>query len=297
MAVQIDPPGQVQEFVDILKRRKWQILLPAAVFLSLGIAIGVIIPKKYLVTTQVELREIFLGEGAAKAAAAQAEGIAESAPQQILSPKRITEVLETLKWPEYLTLSKTEQAEYRSGVREDTSVTVPRKGTKDVGSSFVTIEYRDVDKERAQQLLKSLRETWITQVVERERTRYNVEYSNLLERQSELDKEYRKLKREQQELLTEHDISPTQPAPGQNQQRIEDPTVVHAVRRITPPERDAMVALGLRRETLPLDIRQDLFARLSRHLESRLGINRPSFFSEEKFVLNLTAVVLAQAAA
>lgn len=75
---------------------------------------------------------------------------------------------------------------------------------------------------------------------------------------------------------------------------ISDPSVVHAVRRITPPERDAMISLGVRRETLPLDIRQDLFARLSQHLESRLGIRRPSFFSEEKFVLNLAAVLLAQ---
>ncbi len=77
---------------------------------------------------------------------------------------------------------------------------------------------------------------------------------------------------------------------------IEDPSVVHAVRRITPPERDAMIALGLRRESLPLAVRQELFGRLSRHLEARLGLSRPSFFTEEKFVLNLTAVVLAQGA-
>jgi hypothetical protein len=76
---------------------------------------------------------------------------------------------------------------------------------------------------------------------------------------------------------------------------INDPSVVHAVRRITPPERDAMIALGLRRESLPLGVRQELFERLSAHLEERLDLSRPSFFTEEKFVLNLTAVVLAQA--
>ncbi|MBW2464965.1 MAG: RDD family protein [Deltaproteobacteria bacterium] len=84
------------------------------------------------------------------------------------------------------------------------------------------------------------------------------------------------------------------PASERHNTFIVDPGVVHAVRRITPPERDAMVALGLRRETLPLDVRHDLFGRLSRHLEVRLGVSRPSFFSEERFVLNLTAVVLAQ---
>ncbi len=225
MAAQIEGPGQIQEFLDILKRRRWQILLPAAFLISLGVAFAVVVPKKYLVKTQVELRELFLDDEQRGQARDQARGIAENAPEQIRSPKRIQEVLEGRKWADYLTLEDAEKADYNERVRDNLSVMVPRSSGKS-GSSFVTIEYRDVDKERAQQLLKSLRETWITQVVERERTRYNVEYSNLLERQSELDKEYKKLKREQQELLTEHDISPTQPAPGQNQQRIEDPTVV-----------------------------------------------------------------------
>lgn len=77
---------------------------------------------------------------------------------------------------------------------------------------------------------------------------------------------------------------------------IDDPTISHAARRITPPERDAMVSLGLRREELPLPVRHELFAKMSGHLERRLGVPRPPYFSEEKFVLNLTAVVLGQSA-
>ena len=75
---------------------------------------------------------------------------------------------------------------------------------------------------------------------------------------------------------------------------VDDPAVSLAVRRITAPERDAMVGLSLRREELPLAVRRELFAELAAHLEARLGVARPSFFSEEKFVLNLTAVVLGQ---
>lgn len=73
---------------------------------------------------------------------------------------------------------------------------------------------------------------------------------------------------------------------------IDDPAVALAVRRITAPEREAMVSLSLRREELPLGVRRELFARLAAHLETRLGIDRPSFFSEEKYVLNLTAIAL-----
>lgn len=75
---------------------------------------------------------------------------------------------------------------------------------------------------------------------------------------------------------------------------VDDPAVSIAVRRITAPERDAMVGLSLRREELPLSVRRELFAELAAHLEERLGVPRPSFFSEEKYVLNLTAVALGQ---
>jgi polysaccharide biosynthesis transport protein len=224
MAVQIDSPGQVQEFLGILQRRKWQIVLPTLLFLSLGIAIGTIIPKKFLVTTQVELREIYLDDESGKDASATAQGIAENAPQQILSPKRITEVLEKLKWPEYLTLNKVQASEFRATVKENTSVSVPRKG-KNAGSSFVTIEYRDINKDYAQLFLKELRTAWIEQVVERQRTRYDVEYRKLLERRDELEKDYLDETRSLAELRSVNEISPTQPTPAANQQRVEDPTV------------------------------------------------------------------------
>jgi uncharacterized RDD family membrane protein YckC len=73
---------------------------------------------------------------------------------------------------------------------------------------------------------------------------------------------------------------------------VTDPLVIHACQRITAPERDAMIELSLRRETLPLAVRYTLFSKLARHLETRLGIERPTFFSDERFVLNLTAVAL-----
>lgn len=77
---------------------------------------------------------------------------------------------------------------------------------------------------------------------------------------------------------------------------IADPMVVHASRRITAPERDAMVRLSMRREELPLAVRHSLFTRLARHLEARLGVPRPAYFSEEKYVLNLTATMLTSTA-
>ena len=71
-----------------------------------------------------------------------------------------------------------------------------------------------------------------------------------------------------------------------------DPRIAHAARAVTAPERDAMIGLSLRREQLPPAVRHALFAKLADHLQRRLGIDRPAYFSEERFVLNLTAVAL-----
>jgi uncharacterized RDD family membrane protein YckC len=76
-----------------------------------------------------------------------------------------------------------------------------------------------------------------------------------------------------------------------------DPAVLLAARRITPPEREILVALSLRREQLPLSVRHQLFEDLAAHLSARLGLERPPFFSAEKLVVQLAAVVLGQGSA
>ncbi|HIG10454.1 MAG: hypothetical protein ABGY71_00835 [bacterium] len=224
MAVQIDPPGQIQEFLGILRRRKWQILLPTLFLLSLGLAFAVIVPKKFLVETQVELRSQFTAGDSRANIKERTLGVAQNASQQIRSMRRITEVIENLNWADYLTLGRRDQVEYRLRVRDNIRVSVPDKG-RDVGSSFVSIEYRDVNRDRAQVFLKALRQAWIEQVVERDRTRVDIEYTTLLNRKGELEKEWHRESQRLSDLRIDHEISPTQPTPGQHQQRFEDPAI------------------------------------------------------------------------
>ena len=58
MATQVEAQTQLQDFLGILKRRKWQIVLPGAILVSFGIAFAVIVPKKFVARTQVELRPV-----------------------------------------------------------------------------------------------------------------------------------------------------------------------------------------------------------------------------------------------
>lgn len=60
---------------------------------------------------------------------------------------------------------------------------------------------------------------------------------------------------------------------------------------LTASEREVLIDLVARREQLPLAVRHDLFAKLARHLETRLGFERSKFLSDERFLLNLAATL------
>jgi uncharacterized RDD family membrane protein YckC len=69
------------------------------------------------------------------------------------------------------------------------------------------------------------------------------------------------------------------------------PAFVEAARRLSPAERDAVLALCIDRERLPLALRIELFERLSSHLEARLGLGRPAHLSGEKVILYVGAAL------
>ena len=68
-------------------------------------------------------------------------------------------------------------------------------------------------------------------------------------------------------------------------------------RRITAAQRDAVLALVLRREELDLPVRVDLFASLAAALKPPLGIPHPAGLSAENFVLRVAAALVAEGAA
>ncbi len=76
---------------------------------------------------------------------------------------------------------------------------------------------------------------------------------------------------------------------------VRDPAIRAAAVRVRAAERETMVALAMRRERLALPVRLGLFRRMAAHLEALIGVPRPPVFSDEKYVLNLTAVVLDRA--
>jgi capsular polysaccharide biosynthesis protein len=222
--IQIEAPGQLQEFLQVLKKRRWQTLLPFGFILTLGVCFAVVVPRKYKVTTQVELRENVFDAGERRNVSPSTSlREAENAPYQIKALARIRSVVDQMKsWTDYMSLSPQDQHEYLLDIQEDIEVTMPPR-LKTQGSTFVTISFRHTDPARAFEFLRGLRTAWIEQEVERDRNRLAAEYQGLLREEEELKKEIAAEERDFAQLRSDFNISPTQPSPSANQVRIEDP--------------------------------------------------------------------------
>jgi len=222
--IQIEKPGQLQEFLQVLKKRRWQALLPFAFILTLGVCFAILVPRKYKVTTQVELRENVFDAGERRNVSPSTSlREAENAPYQIKALARIRSVVNQMKsWTDYMALSPQDQHEYLLDIQEDIEVTMPPR-LKTQGSTFVTISFRHTDPSRAFEFLRGLRTAWVEQEVERDRNRIAAEYQGLLREEEELKKEIAAEERDFAQLRSDFNISPTQPSPSANQVRIEDP--------------------------------------------------------------------------
>lgn len=215
MAVEIETKGQLLEFLDVLKKRSWQVILPAAFMITLGVAAGVLIPKKYLVQTQIELRPVGMSVSSKEGG---------NAPFQILARERIKKVIESLGNTDYLALPPEERPQFVADVQSNVKVTLNRNDNQ--GSTFVTISYADVQPQWAVDFLRALREDWIHDVLERDRNKLDDERERLREQKQILEGQVKKEDDALTDLKREHGISATQPILGVQAPRDEHPAYV-----------------------------------------------------------------------
>lgn len=253
MAVEIEATGQLQEFLEILRKRKWQVLLPAAFILSLGAAFAVLVPKKYRVETQVELRATAVEdlEGASSPLWSQVRE-AQNAALHIKAPNRVRRVIEARKWTDFLSLGPAEQARLVREVVKNIEVTVPRARTEG-GSTFVTIEYLDADPARAVDFLEHLREDWTKNEVLRGQRAIEDQRLALQKRSAELERQLREKQTELTDLQSAYGLSPTQPVPGREAPRSEDPVHAAYLEKLADEQRLASRLGGLTAEIEALE--------------------------------------------
>ena len=213
MAIQIEPRGQVQDFLDVLRRRAWQIAVPAVFVIVIGSCLAVVIPRKFLAQTRLELRQTgpsFVSREA------------QNASVQITAPARIRTIVEDkLRPPAYLALDELDRRAFLKDIDRNVRVVPVVPGSQ--SSVFLTITYTDVDRVWAGTFLKTLREDWQQDVLEQDKNRLQEEVQRL---GNECEKLREKWSKEEEELSTlkrESGLSAMQPIPGAGTVATEDP--------------------------------------------------------------------------
>jgi hypothetical protein len=163
--------NQIQEFLGVLRRRRWQIFLPALYVFVIGSAFAAIVPKKYVVGATFEVKETrnprdyMLKDRKQTALGVEIANL----QQHIVNFARVKRIIgEDLidHWPEYHRADQDTRSGILLAIMRNIDVD-PKAKEKDAGSTFVDISYRDVEAERAAAFLDLLVKTWAEDVVAR----------------------------------------------------------------------------------------------------------------------------------
>ena len=211
----LDPQAQaqIQDFIHVLKKRKWLMLMPCLFFLTLGSAFAIIVPKKYVVETKIEIKPTrvitdYQLKNPNQSAAAREVPNAE---HHIKNLERIKKVIENdlQSWPEYQRATGIEQRDFLKLVRDNLEVDMDAKDKKaSLSSTFVSLIYRDPVMERAPLFLNSLRDTWIEDVVAWDLTALKKERTAYFDQKAKAQTRLQNLESRQFELCRELGIDP-----------------------------------------------------------------------------------------
>lgn len=209
MAIEAQSQGQVQEILAVIKRRSLQVVLPGVLGVAIAGAISVLLPREYAVSTQVELREVVLPIGGFGANSQMIRRDINSAKYHVKSLERIRRVIEKLEWQDFTALTGPEKYEYLRRVSAAVRVRVAG-GAKNVGSSFITLQYTDSDGQRAEHFLNRLRDSYTAEVVERFRNNARDARDTLQNQLSIAHQVYLEQQRQATDLKKRFGLSPTQ---------------------------------------------------------------------------------------
>jgi len=148
------PQLSLQRYVDLLRRRRWQVI-PVSVFgLLVGGLVALLIPRYYVADVLIEHQQV---PGDKSTAKDPVKAIVDTAKQTF--PLAVRETIEHLRWPESRITDPYERAQTEREVRS-------RLFTQDVNPdpdrsyAQLRVTFRDLDGKRAATFLNSLVQIW-----------------------------------------------------------------------------------------------------------------------------------------
>ncbi len=150
------PPISFARYLDLLKRRRWQVLPVSVLGLVIGAVIALLIPRYYVAKTRIEFRGAVLD--VERGREDPMADLIDSA--QISIPWVLADALDRLKWPEALVADPNQRRQVEDEIRKRIEITdLNPKKSRLVAN--VEVAYKDVDGHRAKELADALAQTWI----------------------------------------------------------------------------------------------------------------------------------------
>lgn len=201
---QIDlPPVSVQRYVDLLRRRRWQLVPIAMVGLVVGAVVAFMIPRYYVAETLVEHQEIASEMTKGENPFAR---IVDSAEQTI--KLAVGDAMAALKWPEAAIADPARRQMEEAKVRANVRVWDSNAGDRTRTYALIRVYYRDTEGRRAADFANALVDTWIAGRVGKLRSSHAEQLQLANTAFDEWDRTYEQYLREKQELEGRYRIRP-----------------------------------------------------------------------------------------
>lgn len=153
------PPISIGRYIDLLKRRRWQVVPVSLAGLLIGGIVAFFIPRYYVCDTMVEFRGSVLGIGPGAGSGETIRNYIGGASFQVR--RAVSTALAKLGWPEAVSGSMDEKRDFVEEVRKRVKVTDLSAGEPGRTTAYLQISYRDTDATRARELTNTLREVWL----------------------------------------------------------------------------------------------------------------------------------------
>ncbi|MCA8965093.1 MAG: hypothetical protein H6838_06730 [Planctomycetes bacterium] len=210
---QLDLPQiSLQRYVELLKRRRWQVVPASLLGLLLGGLIAFFIPRYYVANTQL-WHEMAPGQSV-RSKEDPFRSIVESA--KLTLPLAVDETVETLGWPEAMVTDPFVRSENVRAIRDRLSINDSNQ-RPDRDYAQISVTYKDLDGDRCAALLNTLVTTWIDQRLAQYRQQAEQERGYAAEAFAQADKAYEELLDSKRYLEQEYGLDPQTDALGQRQ--------------------------------------------------------------------------------
>jgi hypothetical protein len=149
------PQLSLQRYVDLVKRRRWQLVPVSLLGLLIGGLVAFLIPRFFVAETLLEHQQVPSGPENTEH---PFRAVVDTAKSTI--PLAAGEAISELKWPETLALDEFERGQFERAVESRITVSETNAGDKTRSYALIRVEYRDRDGDRAANFLNKLVEVW-----------------------------------------------------------------------------------------------------------------------------------------